>query len=77
MKSLVAAALIVSGTILMLAPYVSNAVGTREVGAIMMQLGKDANGSAHMPVWYDVGCFFAGIGMILVATASSLRQRAV
>jgi len=76
MKSSVAVALIISGTLLILAPYVSNAYGTSQVAIIMAQLHKDASINGNMPGWYDGACFVAGIAMILVAVFASLRRAA-
>ena len=76
MKPPVAVATIISGTVLLLAPYVSNAIGTAHVARTMAQLNKEVNLTGNMPGWYDGGCFVVGILMVLVGIGTSLRQEA-
>ena len=76
MKSSVAVATIISGTVLLLAPYVSNAIGTAQVAATIARLNKEVSLTGNMPAWYDGGCFVVGILMVLVGIGASLRREA-
>jgi hypothetical protein len=76
MKSSVAVAMIISGTILLLAPYVSSVIGTHQVALLIAQLGKDVDLKGNMPSWYDGACFVAGILMVLTGVVASFRREA-
>jgi hypothetical protein len=76
MKSPVAVATIVAGTVILLVPYVSNAIGTAIVASTIARIGKGVDLTGSMPGWYDGACFFTGILMVLVGIGSSLRREA-
>ena len=76
MKPSVSIATIVSGTVLLVAPYVSNAVGTVAVAATVAHLNKEFNLTGHMPDWYDGACFALGLAMVVVGIGASFRREA-
>ena len=75
MKPVVALALVVCGTLLILAPYVSNTIGTAEIANSMVQLQKEVNIHGDMPDWYALGCYAGGIGMIVTAIIASFSRQ--
>ncbi len=74
MKPPVAVATIIAGALILLAPYISNAIGTAIVASTIARVGKGVDLTGSMPSWYDAACFVTGILMISVGIASSLRR---
>jgi len=74
MKPSVSIATIVCGTVLLVAPYVSNAVGTVATAATVAHLNKDFNLAGHLPDWYDGACFALGLIMVLVGIIAAFRR---
>jgi hypothetical protein len=74
LKPSVSIATIICGTVLLLAPYVSNAIGTVAVAATVAHLNKQFDLTGHMPDWYDGACFALGLLMVLVGVAAALRR---
>lgn len=75
MKSCVAIALIVAGTVLILAPFVLNTMATACIAMIMAEVSKDVQLRADVPRWYNAVCAVAGIAMILTGTISALKSK--
>lgn len=75
MKTSVAITLIISGTVLILAPYISTAIGTAQVAHTMSELSKPVNIKATMPEFYDTACMITGIIMILLGSISALKSK--
>ena len=74
MKPSVSIATIICGTVLLIAPYVSNAVGTVAVAATVAHLNKEFNLTGHMPDWYDGACFVLGLAMVLTGLVAAFRR---
>ena len=73
MKSSVAMALIICGTMLIAVPYIHNAVAMQQVTDTMAALNKPVNITASMPKYADTACMFGGIIMIVVGAVAGLR----
>jgi hypothetical protein len=76
MKSSVAVATIIAGAVILLAPYVSNTIGTAIVASTIARLGKGVDLNGNMPSWYDGACFVVGVLMILIGIGTSFRREA-
>ena len=74
MKSSVAIALIVCGTILMATPYIHNGIVIGQVTDTMVGMGKAVNVTAHMPEYADTACMVGGLIMIVVGGIAGLRS---
>ena len=74
MKASVAITLIITGTILILAPYISTAVGTAQATQAMVELSRDVNLRANMPRYYDTVCLIAGVVMILAGVMGACKS---
>ena len=74
MKPSVCIATIICGTVLLIVPYVSNAIGTLAVAATVARINKEFNLTGHMPEWYDGACFVVGLVMVLVGVAAAFRR---
>ena len=75
MHPMVAAALILSGSLLILAPYVHHAwmvsrLSNLYVEGVKVDLRTDA--LTQMFTWYNDACLFAGIVMICIAVVGAL-----
>ena len=75
MKSSVAIALIISGTVLILVPLIHSAITTGMAAWATAMLAKDVNLTAGLPRYYYVACMIAGVAMILVGTLSALKSK--
>jgi len=73
MKSSVAIALIVCGTVLMATPYIHNGIVIGQVTDTMAALNESVNLTARMPKYADTACVFGGLVMILVGAIAGLR----
>jgi len=73
MKSSVAIALIVCGTILVAMPYIHNTIAMGQVTETMAALNKPVNLTADMPKYADTVCMLGGIAMIVVGAIAGLR----
>ena len=73
MKSSVAIALIVCGTILMATPYIHNGIVIGQVTDTMAAMNDTVNVSARMPRHADTACLVGGLVMILVGAIAGLR----
>ena len=76
MKPSISIATIICGTVLLIVPYVSNAIGTVAVATTVAHLNKEFNLTGHMPDWYDGACFALGLVMVLVGIAAAFRRPA-
>ena len=74
MKSSVAIALIVCGTILMATPYIHNGIVVRRVTDAMVAMSKSVNLSARMPRHADTASMVGGFIMIVVGAIAGLRS---
>ena len=74
MKSSVAIALIVCGTILVAMPYIHNTIAMGQVTETMAALNKPVNLTADMPKYADPVCMLGGIIMIIVGAIGGLRS---
>jgi len=74
MKSSVAIALIVCGTILMATPYIHNGIVIGQVTDTMIALDESVNLTARMPRHADTACMVGGFIMILVGAIAGLRS---
>ena len=74
MKSSVAIALIVCGTLLMATPYIHNGIVIGQVADAMVGMGKTVNVTAHMPEYADTACMVGGLVMIVVGAIAGLRS---
>lgn len=70
MKSSVAIAMIVCGTILVSLPHISSAIVMHEVATYMVALNKPVNLSSAFPKHTSSVCLFGGITMIIVGATS-------
>ena len=77
MKSSVAIAMIVCGTILIALPYIHNTVAMQQVTHTMVALDKPVNLTADMPRHADTACLLGGILMIVVGAVAGLRSSKV
>ena len=73
MKSSVAVALIVCGTVLAVVPYVHNTIAMEQLTATMIALSKPVNLKADIPRHADEVCMFGGFVMIVVGAIAGLR----
>jgi len=73
MKSSVAIAMIVCGTVLIAMPYIHNSVAMQQVTGTMVALNKPVNLTADMPKHADTACMLGGIAMIVVGAIAGLR----
>ena len=74
MKSSVAVVLIIAGTVLILAPYISNGIGAAQVASVMVELERNVDLSVSMPFWYDAASFLVGLLMVVTGVIVSFRQ---
>lgn len=74
MKSSVAIAMIVCGTILIAVPYIHNTLALQQVTETMVALNKTVNLTADMPKYADTACMIGGIVMIVVGAIAGLRS---
>jgi len=74
MKSSVAIAMIVCGTVLIALPYIHSSVAMQQVTNTMVALGKTVNLTADMPKYADTACMLGGIIMIVVGGIAGLRS---
>ncbi|HNT37238.1 MAG TPA: hypothetical protein PKH07_19760, partial [bacterium] len=74
MKSSVAVAMIVCGTILIAMPYIHNMIAMQQVAAAMVALNTTVNLTADIPKHADEFCMFGGIVMIVVGAVAGLRN---
>jgi hypothetical protein len=70
MKSSVAIAMIVCGTILIALPHISSAISMHEVAKTMIALDKPVNLSSNFPKHTSSVCLLGGIAMIVVGATS-------
>lgn len=74
MKSSVAIAMIVCGTILVLMPYVHNTLAMQQLTETMIALNKPVNLTGDLPKFGDTICIIGGIFMILVGAIAGLKE---
>jgi len=74
MKSSVAIALIVCGTILMATPYIHNGIVIRQVTDTMAALNDMVNVTVPMPKYANTACMVGGLIMIVVGAIAGLRS---
>jgi hypothetical protein len=75
MKPAVAVALIVCGTVLILAPYVSSAIGDAMLFSLTKAVSHDVSYTNHLPEHYDTFCYIAGLAMIVTGTVGALGRK--
>jgi len=75
MKARVAMTLIICGTILFLAPFVTHAIMSRQIAKTMARTNRAVNIRTHQPRSQHTACMIAGGAMILTGTAGALRQK--
>ncbi len=75
MKSSVAIAMIVCGTILIAVPYIHSTISMQQVVETMVALNKTVNLTADMPKHADTACMVGGVIMIVVGAIAGLCTR--
>lgn len=75
MKAKVAMTLIICGTILFLAPFVTHAILCRQVAKTMFETNRAVDIRTHQSRSQHTACMIAGGAMILIGTAGSLQQK--
>ena len=75
MKVSIAIALIVCGTVLIIAPYVSHSIGVGQVADVMSQLSKPVSLKTGLPKSYYTVCVISGLAMILTGAISSFVKQ--
>ena len=75
MKSSVAVALIICGTVLILAPLIHNAIATGMVAWVMAFTREDVNLTADFPPYYYLACLIAGIAMVVIGVGKAFGSK--
>jgi len=75
MRSSVAVALIICGTVLILAPLIHNAIATGMVAWVMALTGKDVHLTADFPTYYYVACLIVGIAMVVIGIGRAFGSK--
>lgn len=73
MKSSVAIALIICGTVLIALPSVHDTIAMQQLATVMVELDKTARLTGDMPKYADALCMFGGIAMVAVGAIAGLR----
>ncbi|MBT7053442.1 MAG: hypothetical protein HN976_00035 [Lentisphaerae bacterium] len=73
MKSSVAIALIICGTVLIALPYIHNTVAMQQVANTMVALNKTVNLTADIPKHASTVCMLGGTIMIVVGAIAGSR----
>ena len=77
MSRIVPVTLIVSGTFLIVAPYLFNAVELDQIAALMIRYGKGAELTPCLPNWINEFCMIAGLTMVVIGSVFGLRREEV
>ena len=77
MKSSVAITLIISGTVLLVAPYLHSAIMINRVAETMAAVERTVNISSDVPRHLDTVCCVLGCAMIGIGAIAGLKGRGV
>lgn len=75
MKPSIVITVIICGTLLIVVPYVSSAIGTGQVVEAMASMGMGVNLKADLPKSIDTVCMVLGTLMIAIGIYSSVVKR--
>ena len=74
MKSSIAVALIVCGTVLIVVPYIHNTIAMQQVTGTMVALKGTVNLRGDIPKYANFVCMLSGIVMIAVGAIAGRRS---
>ena len=74
MKPSFSIASIICGTIILIAPLVSNTIASVAVAMTVAHINRQFDLTGSMPAWYAGAAFASGVAMLIVGVAAAFRR---